>query len=54
MIAPSDPVDGLAVSRDDLLKAVRIVSRLVEKWNKAVSLRFEDGWLFIDAGHGHG
>jgi hypothetical protein len=53
MIASSDPVDGLAVSREDLLKAVRIVSRLVEKWNKAVSLRFEDGWLFIEAGRGH-
>ena len=53
MIIASDPVDGLEVSREDLLKAVRIVSRLVEKRNKAVSLRFEDGWLFIEAGHGH-
>jgi hypothetical protein len=53
MIAASDPVDGLEVSRDDLSKAVGIVSRLVEKWNKGVSLRFEDGWLFIEAGHGH-
>jgi hypothetical protein len=53
MIVASDPVDGLEVSRDDLSKAVRIVSELVEKWNKAVSLRFEDGWLYIEAGHGH-
>lgn len=53
MIAAPDPVDGLEVSRDDLSKAVGIVSRLVEKWNKGVSLRFEDGWLYIEAGHGH-
>jgi hypothetical protein len=53
MIVASDPVDGLEVSRDDLSKAVRIVSKLVEKWNKGVSLRFEDGWLFIEAGHGN-
>ena len=53
MIVASDPVDGLEVSRDDLSKAIRIVSRLVEKWNKGVSLRFEDGWLYIEAGHGH-
>jgi hypothetical protein len=26
---------------------------LIKKWNKGVSLRFEDGWLFIEAGHGH-
>jgi len=52
MIAASDSVDGLEVSRDDLSKAVGIVSRLVEKWNKGVSLRFEDGWLFFEAGHG--
>ena len=53
MIVASDPVDGLQVSRDDLSKAVRIVSKLVDKWNKGVSLRFEDGWLYIEAGHGH-
>ena len=53
MIATSDPVDELEVSRDDLSKAVRIVSKLVERWNKGVSLRFEEGWLFIDAGHGN-
>ena len=53
MIAALDPVDGLEVSHHDLSKAIGIVSRLVEKWNKGVSLRFEDGWLFIEAGHGH-
>jgi hypothetical protein len=53
MISASDPTDGLELSRDDLSKAVRIVSKLVEKWNKGVSLRFEDGWLFIEAGHGN-
>jgi len=53
MIVASDPVDGLEVSCDDLSKAIRIVSKLVEKWNKGVSLRFEDGWLYIEAGHGH-
>jgi hypothetical protein len=53
MTAASDPVDGLEVSRDDLSKAVRTLSKLVEKWNRGVSLRFEDGWLFIEAGHGN-
>jgi hypothetical protein len=53
MISASDPTDGLELSRDDLSEAVRIVSALVEKWTKAVSLRFEDGWLYIEAGHGH-
>lgn len=53
MIAKSDPLDGLEVSRDDFLKAIRIVAHLLDKWNKGVSVRFEDGWLFIEAGHGH-
>jgi hypothetical protein len=53
MTATLDPVDGLEVSRDDLAKTVGIVARLMKKWNKGVSLRFEDGWLFIEAGHGH-
>jgi hypothetical protein len=52
MIPVSDPVNGLEVSRDDLSKAVGIVAEMVKKWNKGVSLRFEDGWLFIEAGHG--
>jgi hypothetical protein len=53
MIAALNPVDGLEVSRNDLSRAIGIVSRLVEKWNKGVSLRFEDDWLFIEAGHGN-
>ena len=53
MIPVSDPVSGLEVSRDDLSKAVGIVAGMIQKWNKGVSLRFEDGWLFIEAGHGH-
>jgi hypothetical protein len=53
MIATPDPVAGLEVSRDDFSKAIRIVAHLLEKWNKGVSLRFEDGWLSIEAGHGH-
>jgi predicted transcriptional regulator len=52
MSATLDPVDGLDVSRDDLAEAVGIVANLIKKWNKGVSLRFEDGWLFIEAGHG--
>lgn len=53
MIAMSGPTDGLEVSRNDLSKAIRTVAHLLEKWNQGVTLRFENGWLFIEAGHGH-
>ncbi len=50
MTPPSDPVDGLDVSRADLSQAVGIVARLMGKRPSGASLRFEDGWLFIEAG----
>jgi hypothetical protein len=43
MIPVSDPAHGLEVSRDDLSKAIGIVAGMARKWNKGVSLRFEDG-----------
>jgi hypothetical protein len=54
LIPLSDPVNGLEVSRDDLSKAVNIVAGMARKWSKGVSLRFSDGWLFIEAGHSRG
>ena len=43
---------GLEVSRADLTHAVEIVAGLMGKRASGASLRFDDGWLFIEAGGG--
>jgi len=51
MIPPSDPTDGLDVARADLAQAVRIVAGEMGKRVSGASLRFEEGWLYIEAGN---
>ena len=52
MTALSDPPYELEVARADLLPAVEIVAGLMGKPPSGVSLRFEDGWLWIESGSG--
>ena len=52
MMPPSDMLDGLEVARADLLRAVEIVAGLMGKQSSGVSLRFHDGWLWIESGAG--
>ena len=52
MIPSSEPPDRLEVSRADLSHAVEIVAGLMGKRPSDARLRFEDGWLFIEAGGG--
>ena len=51
MMPPSLP-GGLDVSRADLSHAVEIVAGLMGKRPSGASIRFDDGWMFIEAGGG--
>ena len=50
MIPRPDMPDGLEASRADFAYAVGIVAGVMGKRTSGASLRFEDGWLFIEAG----
>jgi len=52
MTPNSDQPYELEVARADLLHAVEIVAGLMGKQSSAVSLQFEDGWLWIESGAG--
>jgi hypothetical protein len=49
MKPPSDPPYELEVSRADLVQALKIVARAIGKRHGEATLRFEDGYLSIDA-----
>jgi len=51
VVPPSDPIDGLDVPRADLANALKIVAGVMGKRVSGASLRFEDGWLYIEAGN---
>ena len=52
MTPNSEPPHTLQVARADLLHAVEIVAGLMGKKSTGASLRFEDGWLYIESGRG--
>lgn len=49
MTPPSDPPYGLDLSRADLAMALKIVARAIGRRPVDASVRFEDGWLSIEA-----
>jgi hypothetical protein len=51
VMPPSGPIDGLDVPRADLANALEIVAGVMGKRVSGASLRFEDGWLYIEAGN---
>jgi hypothetical protein len=52
MIPHSDPTDSLDVPRADLANALEIVAGVMGKGASGASLRFENGWLYIESGNG--
>jgi hypothetical protein len=50
MIVPSEIKDGLSVAREDLAEALGIVYSMMGRRASGVSLRFDDGWLYIATG----
>ena len=50
MTTPPVPTDGLIVARAELAEALGIVAQLMGRRATGVSLRFEDGSLFVSAG----
>jgi hypothetical protein len=51
MMAQSEPTEGLDVARADLAEAVEIVAGIRGKQASGATLRFHDGWLYIESGN---